>query len=261
MKKSIIIIIMLLITSSSYGQEYKIALNNSAENKIVFVISNGHIKISGYDGNEVRIKTRNGKEIMIPERAKGLKSLYNSAEDNTGIGLSVVKEGNVLKIVKASRHDIDYELEVPVHVAVTVEQVNWSGTDMELSNLDGELEIKSTSGDITLKSISGPLVASSTSGNIHAEFSSLRQGKPTAISLVSGDIDITLPTDSKANFKLQSISGEIYTDLDIVNNKNKNNENLRQIGGGYVIEGTTNGGGTELSFNTVSGNIYIRKKK
>ncbi len=43
------------------------------------------------------------KKTNVPERAKGLKSLYNTAEDNTGLGLSVVQEGNVLKIVKASR--------------------------------------------------------------------------------------------------------------------------------------------------------------
>ncbi len=261
MTKSIIGFLMLILISfTSYSQNFKINFKNSPENKIVLVASNGSIKINGYDGNEVRIKAKNVEKDNVPERAKGLKSLYNTAEDNTGLGLSVVQEGNVLKIVKASRHYNDYELEVPKNVAVTLEQVNWNHSDMEMANLNGELEIKSTTGNILLNNVSGPIIANSVSGNLRAEFNNLRQGKPTSISLVSGDIDLTMPADSKADFRLQSISGEIYTDLDIVNNKDREEGNLRQIGGGYTIQGKNNGGGTELSLNTISGNIYIRKK-
>lgn len=260
MSKPIIGILMLLLTYNSYCQDYKINFKNNADSKIVFVASNGSIKINGYDGNEVRIKARNVEKNNIPERAKGLKSLYNSAEDNTGLGLSVVQEGNVLKILKASRHDNDYEVSVPANVSISIEQVNWNHSDMELENLNGEIELKSTSGAMVLKNISGPLVASSISGDITADFRNLRQGKPTSISLVSGNIDITMPADSKADFKLQSISGEIYTDLDIVNHKERENSNMRQIGGGYTIKGTNNGGGTEMILNTVSGDIYLRKK-
>lgn len=260
MKKFLIAISMLLTVYSSHGQIYKIDFKNNSTNKIVITASHGNLKISGHDGNEVRIKGENVEKNNVPERAKGLRSLYNSAEDNTGLGLSVVQEGNVLKILKASRHDNNYELEVPRNVAITIEQVNWGGSNIEMSELNGELEIKSTSGDITLKNISGPIVANSVSGNLVADFNILKPGKPSSISLVSGDIDISMPADSKADFKLKSVSGEIYTDLDIVSNKDKENSNLRQIGGGYAIKGSTNGGGTELSLNTVSGNIFIRKK-
>src|SRR5690606_20287163 len=134
--------------------------------------------------------------------------------------------------------------------------VNWGDGNLELSDINGEIEIKSTSGDMILKNISGPLVANSVSGNLTAEFNSIRQGKPTSISLVSGDIDLTVPSDSQVDFKLQSIVGEIYTDLDLVSkNKDPEHRNLRQIGGGYTIQGANNGGGTEFILNTVSGNV------
>ena len=261
MKRLMISFLILLAAYQMQAQEYKVALNNSADSKVVISITGGDLTVKGYDGNEVKISTDDPEEYEKPERAKGLKSLYNGAEDNTGLGLSVVKDGNVVKIVNASRHDSDYQILVPKKVALTIEQVNWGGGDTEMSNLDGEIEIKSTNGDITLKNISGPLVASSTAGDLVAEFSALRQGKPTAISVVSGDLDITLPADSKANFKLQSISGEIYTDFDIAYKKDKQNDDLRHIGGGYTIDGSINGGGTEMSIKTISGDIFIRRKK
>lgn len=262
MTKLLTVLMTLLVTFCTYGQDYKVNFSNSANNKVQIVATQGNLKVLGYDGNEVRINAKNIEKNNVPERAEGLKSLYNSAEDNTGLGLSVVQEGNVLKILKASRHENDYVIEVPKNVAVSIEQVNWGDAEIELSNLNGEIEIKSTNGNMVLKNITGPLVANSVSGNLTAEFATIKQGKPTAISLVSGDIDISLAADSKADFKLQSISGEIYTDLDIeTKNKTSENENLRQIGGGYTIQGSNNGGGTEISLNTISGNIFIRKKK
>lgn len=262
MRKFIYGVAILLMPLFGFGQDYKINFSNSPENKIVIVASQGNIHIKGYDGNEVRIKAENLEKSAIPERAEGLKSLYNSAEDNTGLGLSVVQEGKVLKILKASRHENNYEIEVPKNVSLSIEQVNWGDADMELSNINGEIEIKSTSGDMTLKNISGPLIANSVSGNLTATFNAIPNGKPSAISLVSGDIDLTMASDSKIDFKLQSIAGEIYTDLNIVSeNPNPEQGNLRQIGGGYTIQGANNGGGTEFILNTVSGNIFIRKKK
>ncbi len=259
--KFTIAILLLLSPLFSIAQGYKVNFANNADNKIIVTASQGNFTIKGYKGNEVRVKARTTEANNVPEKAKGLKSLYNSAEDNTGLGLSVVQEGKLLKILKASRNENDYEIEVPANVSVSVEQVNWGDANLEISNINGEIEITSTTGDMVLRNISGPVVANSVSGNLTADFSSIRQGKPTAISLVSGDIDLRMPSDSKVDFKLQSIAGEIYTDLDIVSkNKNPEQENLRQIGGGYTIQGANNGGGTEYSLNTVSGNIFIRKK-
>ena len=58
--------------------------------------------------------------------------------------------------------------------------------------------------------------------------------------------------------KLRSINGEMYTDFDLGSKSNK--DGLSKVGGGTNIEGTTNGGGVEVQLNTISSNIYIRKK-
>jgi DUF4097 and DUF4098 domain-containing protein YvlB len=86
----------------------------------------------------------------------------------------------------------------------------------------------------------------------------LSQMGPTSISLVSGFIDITMPDDSPADLYLSSISGEIYTNLDVEIMGN-NKENMQRLGGGRNIRGTLNGGGVEVNLKTISGDIYLRK--
>ncbi|MGK7370180.1 MAG: DUF4097 family beta strand repeat-containing protein [Candidatus Halalkalibacterium sp. M3_1C_030] len=261
MKKLITLSTLLLfcgifLTAEIYAQEFTYTLGNSPDKTIEFTLSRSDVVIEGHDSDEVVI--RNLDFDAPPERAKGLKALYNSAEDNTGIGLSVEEENGTLKIITASRDNGDYRLMVPNRVRVMIEEINWGGGDFELRNLQGEIEIKSKNGDMKLMNITGPIIASSTSGDMEISMDNLSQMGPTSISLVSGFIDISMPANSKANLFLSSISGEIYTDLDIQISGNRG-ESMRRLGGGRKIEGILNGGGVEVSLKTISGDIYLRK--
>lgn len=244
------------LTATVQAQEYTYDLGNSSDKAIEFILSRSDVVIEGHNSNEVVI--RNLDYDAPPERAKGLKALYNSAEDNTGIGLSVEEENGTLKIITASRDDGDFRLMVPNKVRVMIEEVNWGGGDFEIRNHSGEIEIKSKSGDMKLMNITGPVIASSTSGDMEITMDNLSQMGPTSISLVSGFIDIAMPATSKANLFMSSVSGEIYTDHDVVIEGNQK-ENMRRLGGGRKIEGTLNGGGVEVSLKTISGDIYLRK--
>jgi hypothetical protein len=121
------------------------------------------------------------------------------------------------------------------------------------------LEVKTNDGSIELSQVTGPIVASSTSGNITVTYTSVEQSKPSAISNISGVIDITMPAGTKGNLKLTSISGEIYSDLEVKMATGR--ENMTRLGGGNSIEGTLNGGGVEISLNTISSDIFVRKQK
>jgi len=247
----------LFLHSKAHAQEYTYTLGNSAEKSIEFILSRSDVVIEGHDSDEVMI--RNLDYSSPPERAKGLKALYNSAEDNTGIGLSVEEENGTLKIITASRDNGDYRLMVPNKVRVMIEEINWGGGDFELRNLEGEIEIKSKNGDMKLLNITGPVIANSTSGDMEITMENLSQMGPTSISLVSGFIDLSMPANSGADLFLSSISGEIYTDLDIQISGDREG-NMRRLGGGRKVEGTLNGGGVEVSLKTISGDIYLRKK-
>ncbi|QCR25130.1 hypothetical protein C1N53_16780 [Pontibacter sp. SGAir0037] len=226
--------------------------------KVLITMFSSKVQIIGHNSDEVVIET-NGY-TPPPARAAGLKPLYNQAEDNSGLGLAVTKEGNSLRVTKASRQSAQYTIRVPKTASVVYEEADWTGDDITLTDIAGEIELKLNTAGATLTNVSGPVIANTTAGDINIKFSSLNQSKPSAISSVAGTVDISLPATTKANFKLKTIQGEVYTDFDM--NLEKNNQgDLTKIAGGNNINGKTNGGGVEMSVYTISNDMFIRKSK
>jgi hypothetical protein len=237
---------------------YKNKLDNSKGSQVVIMMHNSDVKVVGHNSDEVVIEA--GSYTAPPARAAGLKPLYNQAEDNTGMGLAVAKDKNTLTITKASRQEGNYTIRVPKNASVKFEEMNWTGGDISINDVAGEIELKLNNGNATLTNITGPLVANTTSSDMVIKFASLNQAKPSAISTVAGTVDIHLPASTKANFKLKSVQGEIYSDFDM-NIAKDTKSNLPRVSGGNNIEGKTNGGGVEMTLYTVSGDMYIRKSK
>ncbi|HEX8426551.1 DUF4097 family beta strand repeat-containing protein [Hymenobacter sp.] len=258
MKKTLVLTFCTLLTTSLslQAQEFKTKFNGRQDRKLVLEMQGSDITVEGYDGDELIIRG-NGYEAP-PKQAQGLRPLYNQAEDNTQLGLSVKPgTGNTIRVVKASRRDAAYTIRVPRRTAVVFTETNWNSGDLTIRDVEGSIEATLKSGDMELLNVSGPVVANSVSGDVKVRFSGMR-AEPSSISLVSGDLDVTMPSASKANLALRSISGEIYTDFDL--NLGKGPDNLSRVGG-QTVSGNINGGGPTLSLKTISGDIFVRKAK
>ncbi|MBI9038185.1 MAG: hypothetical protein JEY97_08645 [Bacteroidales bacterium] len=73
---------------------------------------------------------------------------------------------------------------------------------------------------------------------------------------ISGDVDLTLNPNIQADIEMSTISGEIYSNMDL---DFGNQESLRRIGG-IEISSQLNGGGIYIDLETISGDILLRKK-
>jgi hypothetical protein len=249
-------IILSWLVSDAVAQEYRHVWSNNPENVIEIAISQGDIRIEGYSGDEVVIQ--NLRYAPPPERAEGLRSLYGSGVDNTGIGLSVEEEGNTLRVLSTQPRGGDFVLRVPDRNRVMIEEVNWIGGTIEVTNHGGDIEIAGKNSKMVLKDVTGPVTASTTSGSIDIEFSELSQDRPTSISNISGYIDITMPASTQARFMMSSMNGGIYTDLDLQISGGR--DGMSRLGGGNRISGDLNGGGVEVELKAISGDIYLREK-
>lgn len=235
--------------------EFKTKFSSNKDRKVVFEMDKSKVSIEGYDGDELLITAVGVKEP--PKRAEGLKPLYNTAVDNSGIGLAVTQENNVMRVMKASRHDARYTVKVPRKTAIMYEEINWNGGNLSLANIEGDVEVKLNNSSMKLTNVSGPVTANTTNGNIVVTFTDLNQQKPSSIRAINGHIDVALPANAKANVKLSTHNGEVYTDFDV---DIKNKGDLKKVGGS-TIEGATNGGGVQLTLSTINSDIYLRKKK
>ena len=242
---------LLFLSSTVIAQEVKKELSASGIKHLHIVVDDADLRITGISGNQVILNGE--KPEPLPERAKGLTPLYNNATDNTGMGMEMIKEGDVMKLVKARGSSDKFDIQVPAGLNLKITESSWQGGDFEVSNITGEIEINSKNADIKLEKVSGPITASTTSGDIEVVFTNLNQSKPTFISNISGFIDVTLPESSKANLMLSTMSGEIFSNHDLKSDKNDMTSYSSKI------RKEMNGGGVELRLKAISGEIYLRK--
>lgn len=91
------------------------------------------------------------------------------------------------------------------------------------------------------------------SGNIDIKGAS----EAVSAKTISGFVDMTWPTSKGANLAMKTITGEVYSDLDIDFKGKKQKHPIV----GYLLEGAANGGGPTVRLESISNNIYLRKAK
>lgn len=77
---------------------------------------------------------------------------------------------------------------------------------------------------------------------------------------------MTLPPGTKANLRLRSDHGDVYSDFDVqlaasapVVQENRSSNGRYRISRSRSIVGSINGGGPEFELRTFNSNVYVRK--
>lgn len=217
--------------------------------------------------------------------------------------LDVAQENNVIRVSGGGfvSGPGDVAIQVPAQTAVTIASA--LGGKILVENIAGEIEISNLNGEITISNASGPVVAHSMNGNIVASLSKLTPDKSMSFSTFNGNVDVTLPADSKATLKATADNGDVFTDFDVkieprtaatpappapplppappssgpdrlkqaedrakqaekraIDRQKADEKRKGRVSGDGYVEGTINGGGTEIQFTTFNGRILIHKK-
>lgn len=230
----------------------------------------------------INVKATSGKEVIVEARARFheySKREKNKEKDksgglklipNTSSGLTVEEDENKVEVStgwRGSSNPVDLTIHVPVNTSMKLNAMN--DGDIEVEGVTGNLEVSNLNGKVTLREISGSAVVDALNGRIVVTFVKIDPQKPMSFSSMNGDIDVTLPSSSKATMQLKNVQGEIYSDFDLAIEKTatKVEENPKGKRGKYRVtldrgmRGTINGGGAEYKFSNFNGDIYIRKGK
>jgi DUF4097 and DUF4098 domain-containing protein YvlB len=133
--------------------------------------------------------------------------------------------------------------------------------------VDGDIEIDSVNGSVTLTNVAGSVVAHSVNGKLLATVTRSDPQKPMAFTSMNGSVDVTLPQTVKANLKLRSDQGDVYTDFELQlqpepqGGSVRRNGNRTRVDVDHAIYGSVNGGGPDFEIRTFNGNVYVRKGK
>lgn len=255
---------ILLFAISISAQDYKIKMTSGGK---VIVDQVDEITIEGYNGTEVIIQGKRSNDEDEDDRAKGLRVISGSGSvDNTGLGLSAVKEGNDLTIEQVSKNSKGrYTIKIPQGIGILYEHNDHSGEELIVRNFSSEIEVSAHYNDVKLFDITGPMSVNTTHGDVEATFKKVSQNNPITIRSSHGWIDVTMPNDTKANLKLKSSHGDMFTDFNIdksikgVNVKNPKKNNCGSCDDNKMLGGI-NGGGVLVDLYSSHDNIYLRKK-
>ena len=183
-------------------------------------------------------------------------------------GLEVEEKDNEVEISTQSwKYATDLVIQAPASASLEIGTTN-DGT-VTIEGIRGDVEVSNTNGPITLRNISGSAVLNTVNGDIEVVLTRVAGDKAMSFTTMNGDIDVTLPTDIKANVKMKSQMGDIYSDFEVAVKQGpmKSEEASKRSKGAFrvsfdkAIYGTINGGGPEISFNTFNGDVFIRKGK
>ena len=260
--------LILFLAISVSAQDYKVKM--SAGGKVIINKVN-KVDIVGHNGSEVIIQ---GASVHNKKdgRSDGLRVISgNGSVDNTGLGLSAVKEGSELTIEQVVKNSKGrFTIKIPKGVAVLYEHNTHHGDNLNIKDISGEIEVTAHFNDVKLENVTGPMSINTVHGDVEAIFANVNQSNPSTIRSSHGWIDVTLPSSTKANLKLRTSHGDMFTDFDINRNvkgaKNVgNNKDDDDCGGcennNNSMSGGINGGGVLIDLYTSHANIYLRKKK
>ncbi|HKC58063.1 MAG TPA: DUF4097 family beta strand repeat-containing protein [Vicinamibacterales bacterium] len=229
----------------------------------------------------IMVRGMNRRDIMIEGRAgagPGPRPRRRRGDDEpppAGLrrltqngGFSVEEDRNTVSIDVGPPRQIDFIIEVPIRTNLDLETVMGS---IVVDGIEGELEIESVNGTVMLTNVGGSVVAHTVNGKLTATITRAAPEQPMAFTSMNGSIDVTLPAAVKANLKLRSDQGDVYTDFDLQLRRGSSNPNpdvnIRRNGRTRVVDvdnaiyGSVNGGGPDFEMRTFNGNVYVRKAK
>ncbi len=194
--------------------------------------------IEGYAGNSVIIEAE-GSEGKLPEKAAGLRMVTAGGLDNTGISATVdeetvkmvtsinekgeEKEEDVrvlnIHIPNANRLFKNYLIKVPHGLTTrfrTITDDFWGGRgSLEIKSFEGELDVNCSGCNLNISGFSGNIIASNSfGGTTRVEFAKLAQDKITSIN-TDGELEVILPSNTKANLRVNAGRGNVFTDFDL----------------------------------------------
>ncbi len=231
-------------------------------------VINGGITVRGYDGKDVVVESSSHGSERRNHRnpPRDVPPGMHRIDSSSG-GLDVVEASNVVRIKGGIFGSVDTVIQVPMQTALNLKTLN--GGKIVVENISGEIDAENLNGSIEITNASGAVVAHSQNGKITVSLNRITPGKSMSFVTMNGTVDVTLPADAKANLRMKTENGEIWSDFDIKLDSTSRApvvEDQRKSGGRYhvrldkTIYGSINGGGPELIMQTFNGSILIHKK-
>lgn len=236
---------------------------------------NGFIKVEGYDGDKVLIeadRTIAAKEQEPFEQGKKeFKLEFEQVGDSVVAYISSPYDSrpNRNRYNGEYRHieyhyAIDFIIKVPRHLNLNVSTVN--GGEVEVKDVAGaRVSAHNVNGDVTLTHVEGTTDARTVNGNVEVNYTSNPQAA-SSYHTINGNIKVGYQPGFSGDLQFKSMHGDFYTDFEntVLPASVTRNQESRGNGTVYKLNKLTSirigSGGPLFRFETLNGNVYIKKQ-
>ena len=243
---------------------------------------NGDIDVEAYNGKTVEveiikeIRSRNAEDVR-----QGMEDIQVSVEEGTDYARIIMTSPDQMIKEKEDplncswdwnrnrrstgyRYTLDYKIKVPEGISVKVSTVN--NGDVSVTNVDGELYAGNVNGSVYLEGVAENVKAKTVNGRVNVSFRKM-PSEFASFDTVNGDITLELTDKNDGVYNFVTRWGKVYSDFDFDSKVAPKMQKVTNEGSGtkYRIA-NSNGyqlgnGGPTLDFETLNGNIRLKKKK
>jgi hypothetical protein len=235
----------------------------------------GAIQVTGDNGNTIRV---DGERIVHAEdqdainRAKNEVKLDVNEKDGTA---QLYVNGPFRGNRSSDDHgfhvhwdDHPYEvtynfvIKVPRDIALRLRTVNG---EIETEATRGKFDIRNVNGSVNMKAAGGSGTLHTVNGKTSAAFVESPKAS-SSFETVNGSIDTVFPANLSADVRVKTLNGQAYTDFESTLALPSTAQADQRSNGKFVYRSNRNtglrigSGGPELSFQTVNGDIRIKKE-
>jgi DUF4097 and DUF4098 domain-containing protein YvlB len=207
---------------------------------------NGPVHIYTWDQNEVKVDAV--KYADSKEQLDGAKIEVDSGKEYLSIRTKY--KDHDLTFNWGSRHNpasVEYTLTVPR--TARLDEIKLINGELDVNGVSGEVHASCINGKLEAKNLSGRAELSTINGYLNVKFDQL-PGSTVDLKSVNGSVELTIPSDSKAEIEANTVSGGIENDFGLRVNHH------RFVG--HDLRGELGNGGPRIKLENVNGQIAIR---
>ncbi len=287
MKKAIVTLLMglgiIYAVPKANAREFKehmskeFTLSSDAGKSTMFIYNiTGFIKVEGYAGNKVLLEM--DKTITADDEKNletGKKEFRLAFDERTDTIMVYIAEPydsrphrnwqyNDDRSEIEYQYSVDFTVKVPFGMNLHISTVN-DGI-ISVNNVSGTLHVNNVNEEITINNAKGTTFAHTVNGDVSVNYIT-NPPDESSYYTINGNIRVTYQPDLSADLHFKSMNGDFYTDFPEVQLLPASVTKVKEKkGDGFVYKlNTTTAvrmgkGGKTFKFETLNGNVYIKKQ-
>jgi DUF4097 and DUF4098 domain-containing protein YvlB len=207
---------------------------------------NGPVHISSWDQNQVKVDAV--KYADTKERLDEAKIEIDARNNSISIRTKYPDHNQSWNWGSHNNPaSVEYTLTVPR--TARLDEIKLINGSLDVTGVSGEVNASCINGRLEAHDLSGRARLSTINGRLDARFGQLASNS-VELNSVNGSVELTIPSDSKAELEADTVSGGINNDFGL----HVNHHNFV----GHDLRGELGSGGAHISLKNVNGRIEIR---